>query len=104
MRNIRSLELGNSSNRTVADGGIQPQSGPHGDKYASPNVISFRAQTPPLGSAADLERQLEAAPLFILDNDTCAICVLAVVVSSFAVAAGLLMFAGGAIFGLIDLG
>jgi hypothetical protein len=87
----------NLSNR-AADGGIQ-QPGPHGDKYASPNVIRFPAPT----SLPDNLELPSGAP-FLIPDDTCVICALAVVITSTAVAIGLLLFAGVEIFGLFDLG
>jgi hypothetical protein len=89
------------SRRAVLDGGTNTQPGARmRDEIQTRKPNSLPAPSLP----ADWELPPSGASLFILDDDTCAICVLAVVVSSFAIAIGLLIFAGAAIFGLVDLG
>jgi hypothetical protein len=93
------VSVDNLSNRAATSGGEPSQPGPHGDRYASPNVIRFPAASLPANS-----EQRSRAPLLILDDDACALCAMGVVVGSVAVAIGLLLFAGVEIFSLFDLG
>jgi hypothetical protein len=86
------------SSRTAFDGGTNPQSGSHGDRYASPNIIRFPAPSLPANSELPL-----GAPLLIRD-DICALCAMGIVVICICAAIGLLLFAGSEIFDLFDLG
>lgn len=81
-------------------GGSPSQPGPHGDRYASPNVIQFPAPSLPVNS--ELRSR---APLFIQDDsDHAVLCALAIILTSAAISIGCLLYAGKLIFGLFDLG
>jgi len=99
VRNWGLSESSKLSSRTAFDGGTNPQSGSHGDRYASPNIIRFPAPTSLPGQLGLRSR----APLFIAD-DTCAACALAIVVSCFVVALSAMLYAGYNLFFLFDLG
>jgi hypothetical protein len=96
------VSVDNLSNRAATSGGEPSQPGPHGDRYASPNAISFPRPVSSLRPAANCDPSSDRP--FILDDDACALCAMGVVVGSVAVAIGLLLFAGVEIFGLFDLG
>lgn len=93
--NIRS-GLSSRTARGGDGGGRDMQSGSQGDKLnASPNVIPF-----PSGFLPDYQG---FGPGLSLPDDTCAVCVLAVVASCFVVAMSALLYAGYNLYFLFDL-
>jgi len=102
MRNLGLTHINIKTSNRVVDGGDQRPGSHSAHDTQRANVTSFPRLVSSQEPADDCDPSSDRS--FILEDDTCAICALGIVVGSFVIALSAALYAGYKLFFLFDLG